>query len=84
MAKSKSALGARFRHIARRKSGKIAVFATARRLAVLIYRLLRYGQPYHDIGAKAAEEHFAARRLDALTKSAQTFGYRLIPMPSAG
>ena len=33
--------------------GDVAVFATARKLATLIYRLLRWGQPYVDEGAEA-------------------------------
>ena len=38
---SETALGAYYRHIARRKAGDVAVFATARKLATIIYRLLR-------------------------------------------
>ena len=45
LSKSKTALGAEFRRTVRRKNGKIAVFSTARRLAILIYRLLRYKSP---------------------------------------
>ena len=47
---SKSALGAKYRRLARRKDAGIAVFAIARRLATLIYRMLRYGQDYIDEG----------------------------------
>src|SRR6516162_7641598 len=42
---SQTALGAYYRKIAQRKGGDIAVFATARKLATLIFRLLRWGQP---------------------------------------
>ena len=48
--RSKTALGASFRRIARYKSGAVAVFATARQLARLVYRMLRYGHDYVDIG----------------------------------
>jgi hypothetical protein len=34
--------------MAQRLGGDVAVFATARKLATLIYRLLRWGQPYVD------------------------------------
>jgi hypothetical protein len=47
---SRTALGAYYRRIARRLGGDVAVFATARTLATLIYRLLRWGQPYVDEG----------------------------------
>ena len=45
---SKTALGAAFRR--RRQGWSVAVFSMARRLAVLVYRMLRYGQDYIDIG----------------------------------
>jgi transposase len=45
MRHSQTALGAYYRKIAQRRGGDIAVFATARKLATLIYRLLRWAQP---------------------------------------
>jgi hypothetical protein len=36
----------------------VAVFATARKLATLIYRSLRWGQPYVDEGAEAFEKRY--------------------------
>lgn len=84
LAKSHSALGAEFRRIARRKNGKIAVFAVARKLALLVYRMLRYGQAYHDIGEKAYEVRFAQRRLNSLLTQAKELGYQLSPLPMAG
>jgi predicted cupin superfamily sugar epimerase len=53
---SQTALGAYYRQIVRRKGDDIAVFATARKLATLIYRLLRYGQFGVDEGAEACEK----------------------------
>ncbi len=76
--RSKTALGAYFRRIARHKGAAVAVFATARKLAQLIYRMLRYGHDYVDIGEKAYELQFQARRLAAITESAKSLGYRLI------
>lgn len=77
--RSQSALGASFRRTARRKSGAIAVMAVARKLAQHAYRLLRYGTPYLDIGAKAYEKHFEDRRLAALQHNARQLGYELVP-----
>ncbi len=54
--RSKTALGASFRRIARYKGGAVAVFATARQLARLIYRMRRYGHDYVDVGEKAYEQ----------------------------
>jgi hypothetical protein len=77
--RSKSALGAAFRRVARHKGGAVAVFATARKLAQLVYRTLRYGQLYCDIGEKAYELQFQMRRLAALTHTAKSLGYDLVP-----
>ena len=79
-----SALGAYFRRVARRKGGAVAVFATARKLAVYIYRMLVYGQDYVDIGAVAYEAQFEATRLTGLKNSARQLGYELIPAVATG
>lgn len=47
---SSSASGATLRRTARRKGHPVAVFALARKLAVLVYRTLRCRQDYVDIG----------------------------------
>ena len=77
--RSKTALGATFRRIARHKGGAVAVFATARQLARLIYRMLRYGHDYVDIGEQAYESQFQIRRLSAITETARDLGYTLVP-----
>src|SRR4029078_3607518 len=68
---SKTALGAAFRRIARHKGAAVAVFATARRLAQLVYRALRYGEAYLDEGEKAYELRFQTRRLAGLQQAAK-------------
>jgi transposase len=75
--RSKTALGASFRRIARHKGAAVAVFATARQLARLIYRMLRYGQDYVDVGEKAYEEKFQARRLAGISEAARSLGFTL-------
>jgi hypothetical protein len=82
--RSKSALGAYSRIIARHKGGAVAVFATARLLARLIYRMLRYGQDYDDIGERAYERQFEIRRLAAITEVARNLGYELVPKVAEG
>ncbi|MFQ5599895.1 MAG: IS110 family transposase [Candidatus Krumholzibacteriia bacterium] len=82
--RSKSALGAAFRRIARRKDAAVAVFAIARRLAQLVYRMLRYGQDYVDIGENAYELRFQARRLVGLTDAAKSLGYTLVKQKEVG
>lgn len=75
--RSDSALGARFRRIARRKGFTVAVFALARKLAKLVYRALRYGQEYYDIGAECYEELYREQTLSNLKIRAATLGYDL-------
>ena len=81
--RSRSALGAYFRRIARRKDGAVAIFATARKLATLVYRMLRYGQDYVDIGTDAYESQFLEHRLKGLTQAAKQLGFKLVPAVAA-
>lgn len=76
---SKTALGAEYRRISRRKGANVAVFVMARKLAILIYRLLQYGQAYLDEGVQAYEERFKAARLRTCRQIAKEFGYTLLP-----
>jgi len=78
--RSQTALGAYYRRIAQRVGGDVAVFATARKLATLIYRLLRWGQPYVDEGAQAYEARYHQQRLRNLTAKAKDLGYQLAPI----
>jgi transposase len=79
---SDTALGAYYRHVARRKSADVAVFATARKLATFIYRLLRWGKPYVDEGAEAYEKRHQQARVNHLNAEARDLGYQLTPIPS--
>lgn len=81
---SKTALGAQFRRLARRKGYSVAVFAMARKLAILIYRMLRFGQAYIDQGAEAYEQQFSQRRLVSIAGAAKQMGYELVPIQAAG
>lgn len=81
---SNSALGAYFRRICRRKGYAVAVFATARKLAIYIYRMLRYGQDYVDEGAQAYEQRFLQKRLSSMQAFAKQMGYQLVPIEAAG
>jgi transposase len=78
--RSKSALGAEFRRIARHKGAAVAVFAIARKQAQLVYRMLRFGQDYIDIGEEAYEQRHRARRLAGLNVAAKSLGYALVPV----
>lgn len=81
--KSSSALGAYYRRLARRKDSSIAVFATARKLGILVYRMLRWGQAYVDIGQEAYEKLYQAIRVRRLTNTAAQLGFQLIQQEPA-
>ncbi|MEO8601532.1 MAG: IS110 family transposase [bacterium] len=83
VAHSPSALGAYYRRVARRRGSSVAIFATARKLAQLIYRALRYGHTYLDEGAAAYEARFQRQRVHQLSQTAQQLGYKLVPVLDA-
>lgn len=76
---SATALGAYYRKIARSRGGDVAVFASARKLATLIYRLLRWGQPYVDEGVEAFEKRYQETRFKRMKAQAKELGYELVP-----
>lgn len=80
---SDTALGAAYRNLARRLGADVAVFATARKVGTLIYRLLRWGTPYVDEGAEAYEQRYQERRIKYLTTRAKEYGMRLVPAQAA-
>ncbi len=80
---SATALGAYYRKIARSRGGDVAVFASARKLATLIYRLLRWGQPYVDEGVEAFEKRYRESRINSLKARAKELGYQLVAGPNA-
>jgi len=82
--RSKTALGAAYRRVARHTGADVAVMATARKLAQYVYRLLRHGRPYVDIGELQYEARYRQRRLAALTESAKELGFTLVSRPAAG
>lgn len=76
--RTQTALGAYYRRLAQRAGADVAVFATARKLAQYVYRLLRWGQPYVDEGAAAYEQRYRNARVDRLTRTAKDLGYDLV------
>ena len=81
--RSQSAMGAYFRRISRRKGYGVAIFATARKIAQHIYRMLRYGQDYVDIGQQGYEAQFKRRRTAGIKAAAKELGYELVPIQTA-
>ena len=61
------------------QASQVAVFATARKLAVLVYRMLAWGQDYVDEGQEAYEERHRERTLSYIKRTAKELGYVVLP-----
>lgn len=76
--KTQTALGAFYRRLAARVGKAKAVTATARKLAVLFYTLMRYGKEYVEPGADYYERQYRERVLRNLSRKAASLGFNLI------
>jgi transposase len=80
---SRSALGAFCRRMCRRLGEPKGIVAAAHRLAVLVYRMLKCGRDYIDIGQQRYEEQYQQRVLKQLQRRARDLGFQLVPsMPA--
>jgi transposase len=73
LCRSQSALGAFFRSVARRADKKTAVKATARRMAHMIYRGVKYGVEYIDCGTEAYEARLRERTVKTVNRLIKSF-----------
>jgi hypothetical protein len=71
--RSQTALGAFFRNVARRSDKKTAVKATARRMAHLIYRGVKYGAEYIDRGTEEYEAGLRERTVKTVNRLIRSF-----------
>jgi transposase len=78
---SHSALGAYCRRMCWRLGKPKGIVATAHKLAVLVYRLLKFGNQYTDIGQERYEQQYRQRLLKRLARKAHDLGLQLVPSP---
>ena len=76
--RTQTALGAFYRRLSARVGKAKAVTATARKLAVLFYRALRFGLEYVDQGAHYYEERYKRRAVENLKRRAHDLGFTLL------
>lgn len=76
--RSSTALGAFSRRLAVRRGKQKAHAATARKLAEIFYRSIRYGKSYADPGANTYEEEQKDREIARLTRKARLLGFDLV------
>jgi transposase len=80
--RTNTALGAFFRRLAVRTGKAKAVTATARKIAVLLYNMLRHGMAYVDPGATYYEERYRQRTIEGLRRRADALGFQLVEAPT--
>jgi transposase len=78
LTRSATALGAYYRRLAYRLGQPKAITATARKLAILVYRVLRGDLTYQDPGASAYLELHRTRLINSLRRRAKEVGFSLI------
>jgi hypothetical protein len=76
--KTETALGAFYRRLAARVGKAKAVTATARKLAILFYSIMKHGKAYVETGAAYYETQYRSRVLVNLKKRAKRLGYELV------
>jgi transposase len=74
-----TALGAFYRRLSARVGKAKAITATARKIAVLFYNMLRHGMSYVDPGASYYEDRYKQRVLNNLQRRAKSLGFVLQP-----
>lgn len=78
LGKGKSALAGFYRRIKSRAGVQKAITATARKLACIFYRLLRYGQDYIEKGIENYEKQYQETIVKNFQKQAAKLGFSVI------
>lgn len=76
--RSKTALGAFSRRLKARLGGSKALTATARKIAVIFYQMVKERRPYTEVGEAAYTKAQQARTLKRLKQQAKHLGYTLV------
>jgi len=82
LGRTSTALGAFYRRLAARVGKAKAITATARKLAVLVYRVLSGDLIYNDPGATAYHQLNRARELKSVRRRAKLLGFELVDRSS--
>src|SRR5690606_10583693 len=80
LARTQTALGAFYRRLAGRIGKAKAITATARKVAILVYRMLKGELSYQDPGPAAYAERQRLKAVRNLKKRAQSLGFGLVHM----
>jgi transposase len=72
-------LGAFYRRIKAKRGPGIAVKATARKLSLIFYKMLKERIEFSPLSIEKYNEHFKERRIKSIQRQAQSLGLRLLP-----
>jgi transposase len=78
--RAQCALGAFFRRIKSRLGRAVAIKATAHKLALIVYSMLKNKTEYRDLGQTYYEDRYHERLLNRLKTNAAALGFQLIPL----
>ncbi|WP_375319089.1 IS110 family transposase [Candidatus Tisiphia endosymbiont of Oplodontha viridula] len=78
LGRGKSALAGFYRRIKSRAGTPKAITATARKLACMFYRLLKYGQDYVEQGIETYEKQYQETMVKNLQKQATRLGFSVV------
>lgn len=78
--RSQSAMGAYYRRMRARLGAPKAITATAHKLALRVYHMLKYGGEYVVEGQEAYEKKFHDRTIRNLKRKAAALGFNLMPI----
>jgi transposase len=78
---SQSALGAFLRRLKSRVGAPKAITATAHKLAVIIYNMLKNGVEYFEAGQDYYEKQYRERLIKSLNHRAKSLGFNLVEAP---
>lgn len=80
LARSQTFLGAFFRRIKAKHGTAKAITATARKIAVIFYQMIKKGEEYVEAGMQQYEEKYQERLVKGMQKRASDLGYMLVPI----
>lgn len=83
LSRTQTGLGAFCRRLKGRLGAPKAITATARKIAILFYQMLRYNQSYVEKGVEYYEKRYENRVLRNLEKKAELMGYSLVKSEGA-
>jgi transposase len=83
LGKTDTPLGAFYRRKRAQLGAPKAITATARKLACLVYRLIKEGQGYQEVDVRTYELKYKGQLVRSLRKRANGFGFDLVELPQA-